>query len=211
MVRMIGTELPATSTTDIGQRSPADVRLVEIVHQARLGNAAAFGDLVGVLHPWVFRWALTFARDIDEADEITQETFVLVHRKLDQFRGDSAFEGWVYLITRRVALQRQRKARRRRWLSDSAIPGAETVYHTDPGARVDRQRVTEYIRHFFRELPARQREVFDLVDLQGHDPAEVADMIGVKAATVRANLFKARSSIRARILSEHPSWREIHR
>ena len=207
---MIDTELPATST-DSGSRSLADVRVAELVHQARLGDVGAFADLVTVLHQVVFRWALTFARDIDEADEITQETFVLVHRKLDQFRGDSAFEGWVYLVTRRVDLQRHRKARRRRWLSDAAIPGGDAVYLTDPGARVDRQRITDYIRHFFRELPARQREVFDLVDLQGHDPSEVAAMIGLKPATVRASLFKARASIRARILHEHPAWQEIPR
>ena len=211
MVRMIDTDLPPTPDTVPAQLLPAETRLGALVHKARLGDAYAFADLVAVLHPWVFRWALTFARDIDEADEITQETFVLVHRKLDQFRGDSAFEGWVYLITRRVALQRERKARRRRWLADSELPGSDAIYLTDPGARVDRQRVTDYIRHFFRELPARQREVFDLVDLQGHDPVEVAGMIGIKAATVRANLFKARNSIRARILEEHPAWREIHR
>lgn len=208
---MIDTDLRETPETQAGHQSLSDPRLDELVTNARLGDAIAFESIVAWLHPWVFRWALTFARDIDEADEITQETFVLVHRRLEQFRGDSALQGWVYLITRRVALQRHRKARRRRWLAESSIPVLDTVYNTDPGARVDRQRITEYIRHFFTELPARQREVFDLVDLQGHDPSEVAEMIGVKAATVRANLFKARASIRARILSEHPAWREINR
>ena len=208
---MIDTDLQSTPNTNPVQLAPADTRLGGLAHRARIGDTAAFAELVALLHPLVFRWALTFARDVDEADEITQETFVLVHRKLDQFRGDSAFEGWAYLITRRVALQRQRKARRRRWLSQASPPSGEMVYQTDPGARVDRQRITDYIRHFFTELPARQREVFDLVDLQGHDPAEVADMIGLKAATVRASLFKARASLRARILHEHPAWREIHR
>jgi RNA polymerase sigma-70 factor (ECF subfamily) len=85
------------------------------------------------------------------------------------------------------------------------------VYNTDPGARVDREKITAYIRHFFRELPPRQREVFDLVDLQGHDPIDVAAMIGIKPGTVRANLFKARASIRASILAQHPAWQEIQR
>ena len=193
------------------ETSLAEAGLRALVEKARLGDIHAFSEVVVALHPLVYRWALTFARDVDEAEEITQETFVLVHRKLDQFRGDSAVEGWVYLITRRIALQRYRKAKRRRWLSDSGLPGGESVYNTDPGARVDRERIAGFIRHFFRELPARQREVFDLVDLQGHDPIEVAEMIGIKAGTVRANLFKARASIRAHILGLHPDWREIHR
>ena len=207
---MIDTGLPERVESQHGRRSPANQELRQLVDQARLGNTVAFSEIVRLLHPSVFRWGLTFARDIDEADEITQETFVLVYGKLDQYRGESAVEGWVYLITRRVALQRARKTRRRRWLSDAAIPGTDNVYHTDPGARVDRERITDYIRHFFRELPARQREVFDLVDLQGLDPSEVANMIGIKAATVRASLFKARASIRARILDLHPDWQEIH-
>lgn len=170
---------------------------------ARGGDVAAFTDLVTALHPQVYRWALTFARDADDADEIAQETFVLVHRNLVQYRGDSSLEGWVYGITRNVALQRTRTQKRRAWLSDSMLTGMDTVYNTDPGGRVDRQRVAAYIRHFFTVLPPRQREIFDLVDLQGHDPAEVAQIIGMKPATVRANLFKARASIRAHLLVVH--------
>ena len=185
--------------------------LSKTVEQANLGNAGAFNELVAALHPTVYRWALTFARDPDEADEITQETFVLVHRKLDQYRGESDVEGWVYLITRRVALQRRRKVRRRQLLSTKSFPISESVYNTDPGARVDRERVAEFIRYFFTTLPPRQREVFDLVDLQGHDPSEVADIIGVRPGTVRANLFKARTAIRERLLELHPAWREIAR
>jgi RNA polymerase sigma-70 factor (ECF subfamily) len=177
---------------------------------ARSGDAEAFADLVKVLQPQVYRWSLTFARDADEADEISQDTFILMHRRLSQFRGESSLEGWLYHITRRVALARVRKRARRQGLVAAQIPGLEQVYSTDPGARVDRDRMSDYIRTFFTELPARQREVFDLVDLQGHDPSEVAQMIGVKPVTVRANLFKARTAMREKLLALHPSWREIN-
>ena len=185
--------------------------LAKTLEQATLGNAVAFNELVAALQPQVYRWALTFAREPDEADEITQETFVLVHRKLDQYRGESAVEGWVYLITRHVAIQRQRKIRRRNFLSAKSFPVMDDVYNTDPGARVDRERVADFIRYFFTTLPPRQREVFDLVDLQGHDPAVVAELIGAKPGTVRANLFKARAAIREKILELHPAWQEITR
>jgi len=179
--------------------------------RAAEGDPNAFAEVVAALQPHVFRWAMTFAYDADEADEITQETFVRVHRKLRQYRGKSPFEAWVYLITRNLALGRKRKARRRKFLAEPEIPGIENVYTTDPGARVDRQRVAAYIRHFFVSLPPRQREVFDLVDLQGHDPVEVAKLIGAKPGAVRANLFKARTSIRTHLLESHPAWKEIDR
>jgi RNA polymerase sigma-70 factor (ECF subfamily) len=185
--------------------------LAALIPAAAYGDVAAFEQLVGALQPHVYRWALTFARDADDADEITQDTFVRVHRNLGQFRGESALEAWVYGITRRVALQRKRKSDRRKWLSESVIPGLDNVYNTDPGGRVDRQRIAGYIRHFFTELPPRQREVFDLVDLQGHEPAEVAEMLGLKQATLRASLFKARASIRANIIAAHPAAGEIDR
>lgn len=182
-----------------------------VVALVKAGDSEAFADLVRGLRETVFRWALTFARDADDADELTQETFVQLHRKLDQYRGDSSIHGWVYGITRSLALQRRRKVRRRMLLSGASLPGIDSVYNTDPGARVDRQRVADYIRHFFLELPPRQREVFDLVDLQGFDPVEVSELIGVKAATVRGNLFKARSAIRAHLLAVHPAWGELNR
>jgi RNA polymerase sigma-70 factor (ECF subfamily) len=185
--------------------------LAEYVPLAIRGDDSAFEQLVRALQPQVFRWALTFARDTDDADELTQDTFVQMHRHLEQYRGDSSLEGWLYGIVRRLALQKRRKSVRRKWLSESMIPGISAVYNTDPGARVDRQRIAAYIRHFFTELPPRQREVFDLVDLQGHDPSEVAIMLSLKPATLRANLFKARQSMRERVMSAHPSWGEIDR
>jgi RNA polymerase sigma-70 factor, ECF subfamily len=182
-----------------------------MVSRAKSGDNEAFTALVRALQRKVFRWSLTFARDADDAEELAQETFVHVHRKLEQFRSDSPVEGWVYGITRSLALQRNRKNKRRTLLSVASLPGIDSVYNTDPGARVDRQRVADYIRHFFVELPPRQREVFDLVDLQGFDPAEVADLTGLKAATVRGNLFKARAAIRAHLIAAHPEWKELAR
>jgi RNA polymerase sigma-70 factor (ECF subfamily) len=193
------------------QATTAAESLPALVALARSGDAVAFGAVVGALQQLVFRWSLTFARDIDDADEIAQETFILMHRKLYQYRGDSSVEGWAYRITRRVGLQRRRTALRRESLVASRMPILENVYNTDPGARVDRHRIEAYVRHFFSVLPRRQREVFDLVDLQGHDPAEVAKITGMKQGTVRANLFKARASIRAHILAAHPAWSEVAR
>ncbi|MDQ6770030.1 MAG: RNA polymerase sigma factor, partial [Gemmatimonadota bacterium] len=157
-----------------------------------------------------FRWALMFAQDADEAEDIAQEVFVRVHRQLSQYRSDGSLEGWLYAITRRAATQLRRAQRRRKRLALS--PGAapiRDVYTTDPGGRVDRQRAAIVIRELFSELPARQREIFDLVDLQGLSPAEAAGRTGMKPVSVRASLFKARSTIRAKFLASHPSYAEL--
>ena len=153
-----------------------------------------------------------FASDPDEAEDITQEVFVRTYRELGQYRSDGPLDAWLYRITRRAATQmrRTRKRRGRLVLSPAAQP-LRDVYTTDPGGRVDRERAANVIRELFAELPRRQREIFDLVDLQGFSPAEAAERMGMKPVSVRANLFKARKAIRESLLATHPSYSELSR
>jgi RNA polymerase sigma-70 factor, ECF subfamily len=178
--------------------------------RAVAGDGDAFTALVVALHGTVYRWALGLASDADEADDIAQEAFVRMHLRLRQYDGDAPLEAWLYRIVRHVAGQRRRTVVRRARLG--ALPKAtpeREVYLTDPGARVDRQRLASEVRAYFGRLPARQREIFDLVDLQGYDPIEVALMTGIKPATVRANLFKARAAVRAHLIARHPGASEV--
>jgi RNA polymerase sigma-70 factor (ECF subfamily) len=181
----------------------------QLASLAAAGDDSAFTTVVTRYQPAVFRWALVFARDPDEAEDVAQEVFVRAHRQLSQYRSDGSLEAWLYAITRRAARQMLRTRKRRSRLA--LLPGAQPlrdVYTTDPGGRVDRERASAVIREMFSDLPPRQREIFDLIDLQGFTPSEVAERTGMKPVSVRANLFKARSSIRARFLATHPSYRE---
>lgn len=190
----------------------ANVLDSQLASLAAAGDDSAFTTLVTRYQPAVFRWSLTFANEPDEAEDIAQEVFVRAHRQLSQYRSDGSLEAWLYAITRRAANQmlRTRKRRSRLALSPGARPSRD-VYTTDPGGRVDRERAAAVIREMFSQLPPRQREIFDLIDLQGLAPAEVAERTGMKPVSVRANLFKARSSIRARFLATHPSYSELHK
>ncbi len=203
---------PGPSATVYRDRTPwaIDAQLASL---ASSGDDSAFTTLVTRFHPAVFRcWALMFASDPDEAEDITQEVFVRTYRQLDQYRSDGPLDAWLYRMTRRAATQmrRTRKRRGRLALSPAAQP-LRDVYTTDPGGRVDRERAATLIRELFATLPRRQREIFDLVDLQGFSPAEAADRTGMKPVSVRANLFKARKAIRERLLATHPAYRELSR
>lgn len=174
----------------------------DLVTRTREGDDAAFGALVERYRPLVFRWAIALVGDADEAEDVTQEVFVRVHRKLASYRGEGPFEGWLYRITRRIVL-RTRPPRPARADAVDADP-----YVTDPGARVDRERAIALVRTLAAALPMRQREVFLLCDLEGRTPAEVAAILEMKDVSVRASLFKARASIRRTILATHPCYRE---
>jgi RNA polymerase sigma-70 factor (ECF subfamily) len=66
-----------------------------------------------------------------------------------------------------------------------------------------RESLTTLILGYFQALPPQQRKIFQLVDLQGLEPAEVARRLGMRQVTVRANLFKARRTIRLHMLERH--------
>lgn len=168
-------------------------------------DADAFNKLVIRVQPQLFRWALTFSTDVDDADDIVQESCVRIYQRFHQFRGEGDLSAWLYQIVRRVGLERVRRGARRHrlTLAVNAQPDHD-VYLTDPGARVDRAHFRDLVQHYFLELPTKQREVFDLVDLQQFDPTEVATMTGTNASTVRAHLFKARGSIRQKLRESHP-------
>lgn len=184
----------------------------QLASLASAGDDTAFTALVTRFQPAVFRWSLIFASDPDEAEDITQEVFVRVHRQLGGYRSDGPLEAWLYRITRRTATQlRRTRGRRSRLALTAAARPERDVYTTDPGGRVDRQRAADIIRELFSELPRRQREIFDLVDLQGISPAEVADRTGMNPVSVRANLFKARKAIRDSLLATHPAYSELSR
>jgi RNA polymerase sigma-70 factor (ECF subfamily) len=168
-----------------------------------------FTALVERHQPAVFRWAVALMGDFDDAEDVTQEVFVRAHRKLAAFRGDGSLEGWLYRITRRVVSRHRTKAQRRLRLDASpAARSTHEVYLTDPGARIDRENALALIREIVFTLPVRQREVFVLCDLQGRSATEVAAMLDMKDVSVRASLFKARTSIRRSVLRSHPRYQE---
>lgn len=179
--------------------------LAPLIAQATDGDAESLAELIAQLQPRVYRWALGFTADPDEADDVMQDSFVLMYRRLHQYGGQSTFDGWMYQVTRRVANQRQRTGRRRARLAAQHDARRELLaYLTDPGARVDRERMVDLVLATVDLLPPRQREIFDLVDLQGYSPAEVAELTGANPSTIRGNLFKARATVREALLTKEP-------
>lgn len=185
---------------------PESMAIDSLVEQTRAGDERAFTQLVRRLQPRVHRWVLAYALSADEADDIVQEVFLIALRSLGQYRGGGAFNVWLYRIAVRAAARVGKKARHRAVLAagPQAIPD-RVIYETDPGGRVDRERLAAVIREFWEELPKQQRTAVDLVDLQAYSPAEAAAMLDVNPSTLRGNLLKGRRTLRTRLLARFPS------
>ncbi len=150
-------------------------------------------------------------RDPDDADDVTQETVIRAYRHIATYRRESRVSTWLYRITRNVAVEMMGNPRKKRERSDvAAIEGAagELKIEGSEGG-LDHQQLLRIVRAFFGELSDRQREVFDLVDLQGCEPIEAAEMLEIDAATARTHLFRARRLIRERIMEHYPEFVEV--
>jgi RNA polymerase sigma-70 factor (ECF subfamily) len=177
-----------------------------LVRRARDGDAEALRALVSRAYPFVRRWALVRTGDPTEADDLTQDVLVHVMQRLDGFQGSGRFTTWLYTVVRRAAADRFRRQARRRRLERDPRTGTEVVPDAEasPAARVASGESMAVVDALFRRLPARQREVFDLAELQGLTSPEIAERLGIEPVSVRAHLFKARRTLRAMILEHHP-------
>lgn len=193
-----------TSRADVGELGP------DLVREARSGDRDALQELVERAYPVVRRWCLVRTGDPADADDLTQDVLLQMIRRLDSFQGSSRFTTWLYSVVRNAAADRLRRDRRRARLNldPVAIERTRPDPHPRPDLGADRTLLGRMIRTFFDELPARQREVFDLTELQGMSAAEAAEILGIEPVSVRAHLFKARRALRARILECHPEVAE---
>ena len=177
--------------------------VLSLIEGARMGDSDAFDSLAGRLRATIRRWAMRFTGDADEAEDVTQVVLLKLHDRLGGFRGRSSLTTWLYRVTRNVAAGRQRQRARRSALLAGHAP---TLPAAEPPREGDREaaaaRLAAIVRESFEQLPARQREVFRLCDLEGRSTADVARMLGIETTTVRVTLFHARRAIRARMLDE---------
>ena len=179
-----------------------DAEIPSLVDGIRAGQPAALERLVNRVQARVLRWARRYTDDQDAAEDVAQEVLIGLERRVHQFQGHSRFTTWLFAVTRSVALNHRRREVRRVALragqEETPVAGSD-----EAALEPDRQRMTALILRYFDELPPQQRRIFQLVDLEGREPAEVARQLGMRQVTVRANLFKARRSIRARMLEHH--------
>jgi RNA polymerase sigma-70 factor (ECF subfamily) len=182
-----------------------------LARRAAEGDEAAFDRLVRRIHPRLVRWALVKTTEVDDADEVVQRTLVRMYRALPGFRGDSRVTTWAYRIAANVWLdmQRARKSRSRveePLMDDMEHSAAATTPR--PDARVERGQEADLLRRFLADLAPRQREVLELVDLQGLAPSEAAAAMDVTPSTARVHLHRARRALRRIILDERPELAE---
>lgn len=154
----------------------------KLIRSAAAGDVDAFTALVRTAQPHVWRFARHLLGDDDLAADVTQETFVRVHRHLARFRHESRFSTWLFRIARNAAVDEQRRQARRQRVAD-ALPHPRPADDPSLGAEV---------RAAVGSLSPLRREAFVLVEVFGLPYHDAADVLGVPAGTVKSRVFRAR-------------------
>ncbi len=178
----------------------ADLRFV--IRRAQAGDPRAFKSLVEEYRARIYRWALVRTGDEDDAEDATQEALVRLHQGLPRFRLASSFETWLYAITRSAAADMLRSRKRKQAVKDryARLGQMDGSTEEDPIDRLALREAAALVRRFLEDLPPKQREAFDLVDLQEMKPSEAAALAGSNPATLRTHLLRARRALRGRLL-----------
>lgn len=171
---------PAAHKASAGERRPLGVEQVYRDHVA-----------------YVFRLVQRFGVEAGEVEDATQEVFVIVHRRLHEFDGArGSLRTWLFAITRRVAANRRRASQRRLRVVPPA-PAKATDARPDPEQCARQRQVLERVGQFLSTLPAEQREVFELIEIEGLRGPEASEALGVKLNTVYTRLRLARLAFKA--------------
>jgi RNA polymerase sigma-70 factor (ECF subfamily) len=174
---------PENSSVDLKRRKPDSASFSEAIRLAQQGDAAAFEFIYKHYCGRVFALCLRMLHDPAEAEDLVQEVFIQLFRKIHTYRGESAFSTWLHRLTANLVLMRLRK-KKPVSISLDEITGSEEEDarpHKEIGASdprlsglIDRVNLQSAID----QLPAGYRQVFILYDVQGYEHSEIARLLG---------------------------------
>lgn len=170
-----------------------------VLARARAGDRRAFSVLVRRHQDGVFRFLLRLVGNRDEALELTQDTFVKVFQSLPSWQPEAPFRAWLFRIARNAALDLLRRRQALGFVAfDELAPADGEAAWPDPAPRpeeqLDDRRRIALLDRVLRELPAEQREVLLLRELEDMSYAEIAAALDVNEGTVKSRLARARAA-----------------
>jgi RNA polymerase sigma-70 factor, ECF subfamily len=186
----IGT-FPSTSAED---KAAAQ----KLIRRAQAGDVDAFEILYSEHSPRIYALCLRLmAGDTSDATELLQDVFIKAWRRLDTFRGDSAFASWLHRLTVNTMLENTRSEGRR----TARVLSMEDTSRLAGAARASGIELKMDMESAIASLPKGARLAFVLHDVEGYQHQEIAEQLSVTVGTVKAQLHRARRLLRERLES----------
>lgn len=168
----------------------------ELAQMSAAGDMSAFEELYERHSRRVYSLCLRMTANTAEAEDLAQEVFIQLHRKVGSFRGESQFTTWLHRLTvNQVLMYFRRKGSRSEQVTEDGESPQQIVQGTEDPSRmrvVDRIALDKAVG----QLPPGYRAVFVLHDVEGHEHEEVARLLGCSVGTSKSQLHKARMKLR---------------
>lgn len=174
-----------------------------LTRRAARGDADAFEELYRLHHRRVYTLCLRMTQNEAEAEDITQDVFIVLLHKAGDYRAEASFTTWLHRMTVNQVLMhfRRKKAKREEQAEDNTEEPGTT--HRSAGSRpaqlVDRITLEDALSR----LPPGYRAAFVLHDIEGYEHDEVARLLGCAVGTSKSQLHKARTKLR-KLLNSRP-------
>ena len=164
-----------------------------LIADAAGGDRSAARALYDAHVERVHRIAFRMCGDADLAEDLTQDVFIQLFRRLDQFRGESSFSTWVHRVALTVSLNAMRKVKRFRTREtgiDEAQHHEQTVGELEPDLR-------DRLNAAIDALPDGIRVALVMHTIEGYSHAEIGEALGIAEGTSKARVFDARARLKA--------------
>jgi RNA polymerase sigma-70 factor (ECF subfamily) len=185
--------------TDAKKRQGDGLSEADAIERAKQGDAEAFESLYNLHKRRVYSLCLRMTANTAAAEDLTQEAFLQLFRKIGTFRGESAFSTWLHRMAVNVVLMQLRKKGLPVVPLEENIETEEETPRKEPGAddprlagSIDRMQLQRSIA----SLPPGYRMIFLLHDVEGYEHNEIAEMVGCSIGNSKSQLHKARMKLR---------------
>ncbi|WP_333662071.1 RNA polymerase sigma factor [Chishuiella changwenlii] len=168
--------------------------LENLIKQCQEKNRKAQEEIYLQFSPILFSICLRYADNYEDAQDVFQEGFVLIFNKIDQFRFEGSFEGWMKRIMVNLSLEKIKKNNR------VSFEDYENQYiqedEEEPQQDYDYQEILENVQN----LPPQYKQVFNLYVFEEYSHQEIADLLCISIGTSKSNLSRARNILKRNLL-----------
>ena len=176
----------------------------ELVGQTALGDTKAFNRLYELFAVNVFNTAISYLRNQEEAEEITQDVFVEVHFSAVTFKGDSSVNTWIYRITVNKCLDRIRHRKRKKrfafivnlFYPESQEVKQDTPHFDHPGIILENKENASFLFAAIETLPHQQKTAFILAYIEDLPQKEIASIMNLSVKAIESLLQRAKVNLR---------------
>jgi len=175
----------------------------ELIQKCKKNERAAMADLFGILAPKLKGICYRYCGNEFDAEDLLQESFIIIFTKISTYKGEGSFEGWTKRITTNTCINWLRK-------NKVILQMQELSYKTEVENEEEEESLvdlhSEELVNFIASLPDGYRTILNLFAIEGFSHKEIAEQLGISESTSRSQYTRAKKALQHLFVKEKRSW-----